>query len=86
MKITGNEPYYPIVTEEVTDRYQSSPASLNNNIQANGITIRQQLAAMAMQGYLASFTGVEVSAPEKTAERAVKYATALINELNKTEV
>jgi hypothetical protein len=48
-----------------------------------GLTKREYFAALAMEGYLSSYTGSEISKPENMAIRAVAYADALINELNK---
>jgi len=68
MKITGNEPVYPISCE--IDAL--SPKH------ANGLTIRQYFAIMAMQGLLSS----NLSCEEST-NYAVICADALITKLNK---
>ena len=47
------------------------------------LTKRELFAAMALQGYLASFSRTPDPAPSEAAKRAVWYADALINELNK---
>lgn len=47
------------------------------------LTKREYFAAMAMQGYLASVPTDIIERPEYAASHAVKYADALINELNK---
>lgn len=47
-----------------------------------GLTIRAELAARAMQGLLCG--GRLDNLPEILADRAVRYADALIAELNKT--
>lgn len=49
-----------------------------------GMTLRQVLAAVALQGYIASHTeGCPPPAPETAAQRALEYADALIVELAK---
>lgn len=50
-----------------------------------GINVRTYLAAKAMQGYLAMFSGGEVPVPEvwQVADYAVRCADALLEELNK---
>ena len=70
MEITGNEPAMPIVTTPET------------NEMVTGLTIRQQFAMAAMQGI--SARNVNYSPAEMSA-KAVQYADALINELNKSE-
>ena len=45
--------------------------------------IRCYFAAMAMQGMLAAFSDSYHASPENTAQLAVKYADALIEQLNK---
>jgi hypothetical protein len=49
-----------------------------------GLTKREFFAAMAMQGYLASYAGLS-SSPfvEHIASKATQFADALIEELNK---
>jgi hypothetical protein len=50
-----------------------------------GLTKREYFAAMAMQGWLASFSGVEtMPLPIRVSEKAVAFADALIEELNRT--
>ncbi len=52
----------------------------------SGLTKREYFAAMAMQGEIASYSGLSTSAqPEIVASRAVAFADALIVELNKNE-
>ena len=71
MKITGNEPAYPVFDEEM-------------DIMRLGLTIRQQFAMAAMQGMIAGkYEGNGIIDDCKV---AVKYADALIAELNRTEV
>lgn len=53
------------------------------NVMNRGLTKREYFAAMAMQGYLASFSGEGLATPSTMAMRAIGYADALINELNK---
>lgn len=48
-----------------------------------GLSIRAELAARAMQGILSSNTGNEWMKPEICAQYSIKYANALIEELNK---
>ena len=48
-----------------------------------GLTKREYFAAMALQGYLASVPTDTIERPEYAASHAVKYADALIDELNK---
>ena len=52
----------------------------NNNYISTGLTKREYLAAMALQGLLANDSGLITS----KARDAVKAADALIEELNKT--
>ena len=69
MKITGNEPYYPIVE--------------NNDSQSitTGVTIRQHFAELAMAGLCADNNVCAGG----VAQLAVKITDLLIEELNKTE-
>jgi hypothetical protein len=60
----------------------SSQAVEGDNL---GLTKREYFAAMAMQGYLASYDGVSIPDAGNVAWRAVEYADALINELNKNK-
>lgn len=53
----------------------------NNNYISTGLTKREYLAAMALQGLLANDSGLITS----KARDAVKAADALIEELNKTK-
>ena len=53
----------------------------NNNYISKGLTKRESLAAMALQGLLANDSGLITS----KARDAVKAADALIEELNKTK-
>lgn len=53
------------------------------NADSNGITIREHIATMALQGMLADHT--RDSTWGEYAEGAVKFADALIAELNKTQ-
>ena len=57
---------------------------ITGNEPANGLTIRQQLAMAAMQGFCANSEMVDLSYADQ-AEDAVKQADLLINELNKTK-
>lgn len=51
----------------------------------DGLTIRQELAARAMQGLLSSWGSHDVTSLEEIASDAVRAADALIAELNKSE-
>lgn len=68
-----------IKTETMT--YPDHPAFANNF--QDGLTKREYFAAMAMQGYIASYTGDEAVPTGYAAEMSVKYADALIAALNK---
>lgn len=70
MKITGNEPANPIIYR------------INENVHT-GLTIRQQFAMAAMQGILSTPQGLDSELD--VARKSVRYADALINELNKSE-
>lgn len=55
-----------------------------------GITIREQMAILAMQGYLAgkmAYSGEGAMSPsvEEVAEESVSYADALLAELERTQ-
>ncbi|NEM96191.1 hypothetical protein [Pontibacter burrus] len=80
MKITGNEPAYPLASEELSDRFHEGIDNLS------GLTIRQQFAMAAMQGLCAT-TGpdkeVSQNLAQTFAKEAVLCADALIAELNK---
>jgi len=71
--IDKNEPAYPVIEEE----------SFRGNI-CVGLTIRAELAARAMHGMLAGDVHCTTN-PSNIAKYAVKYADALIAELNKGE-
>lgn len=49
------------------------------------ITLRQYLAGQALNGYLSRFDGSNwtIAKPEYAAEEAIKYADALIKQLEK---
>ncbi len=81
-KITGIDSAYPTVIGKDTVTY------------AKGLTIRQQFAMAAMQGTVSNPEAMEMlskkyidgdldSAFERIAQKSVKLADALINELNK---
>ena len=76
-KLTGSEPAYPIGEAE-KDRLDQYP-----NISYPGLSIRQQFAMAAMQSVISWCN--EHSSIEQDCELAVKYADALITELNRTE-
>lgn len=73
--ITGNEPAMP---------YAVGGKTLNgaDDYIADGLSIREYFAALAMQGYLSGYPNYEPE-PEEVAKRAVSIANALIAELNK---
>lgn len=83
--ITGNEPAMPFEYER---RYGSEDQFSTKDIY-EGLTIRQHFAAMALQGLCAvdnkgEFDNIQASA-EYAAKLSVKYADALIAELNKVQ-
>jgi hypothetical protein len=91
-KITGNEPYYPFFTWNAGGNGNAVEVDTHNGTQVfpyeTGITIRQQFAMAAMQGLLSNDEHIkndEKSYPEITADMALQYADALIEELNKTD-
>lgn len=52
-------------------------------LEHSGLTKREYFAAMAMQGYLASWSAIDgVAKPEFVAEKSVEFADALIKQLN----
>lgn len=62
----------------------------NGNVlpyQEAGLSKRELFAAMAMNGYLASYAGLNcpTPSPEKAAEAAVSYADALLQALEAKE-
>jgi hypothetical protein len=67
-KQLGNEPV------------QNATYIKDNNIVLTGLTIRQYFAGLAMQGLLAQENFED---PENTANNAVCYADALLEELSK---
>jgi hypothetical protein len=77
MKITGNEPAFIVDNLFLPTDYTTK-----------GITIRQQFAMAAMQGLLSNTKLVSANDEpynKVVAEASVKFADALINELNKSE-
>lgn len=69
--INGDNPYFPVSENVVAESYL-------------GASIRTQLAAMAMQGYIsAGSTGMPTTA--QIVQYAIETADALITELNKTQ-
>lgn len=78
--ITGNEEVYPCPSVYTIDGRMEDGNS--------GITIRQHFAALAMQG-IVSNSCEDWSKPDidpfYIARAAIKYADALITELNKTQ-
>ena len=78
MKTNPNEPINPTIWD-----VRNKPEIIRDN---DGLTKREYFAAMALQGYVASTLSDIVQSPEYTAKWAVRYADALINELNKQEL
>jgi hypothetical protein len=84
MKITGNEPAYPINDDA---GYPSYLTVVNGSEpKCTGLTIRQQFAMAAMQGILSNPATVQnIRSDMQMAEWSVQNADALIAELNRTE-
>lgn len=61
------------------------PVAAPPNERENGLSKREYIAALAMQGRIASESVSFVGTPESCAEHAVAYADALIAELNKEQ-
>lgn len=84
MKINTNAPAYPV--DEVNFNQNGIMVE-----EQNGITIRLQIAAMALQGMLAHSTrykprkGASNNWHEAISEEAIQLADSLIAELNRTE-
>jgi len=84
-KITGNEPAMPIIEDYNRDGIPVAEMS------QPGLTIRQQFAAMAMQGLLAKYGNPDgweekedlLPRIQGLVVSSVVHADALINELNK---
>lgn len=90
--ITGNEPAMPVVSTDFSWYQGDQNLNYSNVRSKGGLTIRQQFAAMAMQGLLSnsdiSHVGSEglkdaKSFVESYASSSVAMADALIAELNK---
>jgi hypothetical protein len=83
IKITGNEPANPINGYEgvIYSKGDPSQGHIENGGLYSSLTIRQQFAMAAMAS-LAPLHLIQ-RGPQVTAELAVDYADALINELNK---
>jgi len=79
MKITGNES-----VSRVIDKEDNGYGVMLTYIESKGLTIRQHFAAMAMQGFLASCEGDSVPDRAVVARHSIRYADALIKELNET--
>lgn len=58
----------------------NDPAFPDNDVA--GMTIREYYACHAMQGYLAKIAGGDAVEPHIVADRAVRLADALIDQLN----
>lgn len=69
--VQGNDMAFPVL-----DRQQTP-----NDTTQLGLTKREYFAAMAMQGFIASFVGDASPQPARTAEAAVAYADALLKRL-----
>ena len=70
-KTNGSDMAYPIVCEEVRGVWQQ------------GLTKREYIATMAMQGLCAMSISGTHKQPQNLAKEAVQYANCLIDELNK---
>lgn len=80
--INGNEQIQPVVKPGFT----YSDGSYEETTVQDGLTIRQQFAAMAMQGMLsANYGDFNNDHNQRIAELAVIQADALIAELNKQQ-
>lgn len=62
--------------------YEYIGQCVTRTIKHSGLTKRELFAAMAMQGLLSDWPTNYESAAENAAKTAVKFADALINELN----
>jgi hypothetical protein len=80
--ITGNEPAMPLSLLEYEGDINSNE---DISYECKGLTIREQFAAMAMQGILSSCDpdNNPFISPIDCAVQSVKCADALIKELNK---
>lgn len=72
-KLAGS-PAFPIQNAQYTEAYGGHP----------GMTMRQYYAGLAMQGHIASEADGSAYTAEGAAERSVRFAEALIAELEKT--
>lgn len=79
----SEQPIYPIITEDTTSRYATVPDTMLQ-CKSIGLTKREYFAAMAMQGYLASYGPAEPVNSQHVAEKAVRCAGALLTELEKS--
>ena len=83
MKITGNEPAMARPYSHDERPSGGYEGDRPETFQAfNGLTIRQYYAGLAMQGIISRPNDLKAL---QELELAVKYADALIEELNKTE-
>lgn len=80
--ITGNETAMPEIITEADFADVNREKTYGNTYSYGGLTIRQEFAARAMQGWLSGYPNYEPS-PEEVASKAVQIADALIEELNK---
>lgn len=88
--ITGNEPITPTTMRQIGDNdfRIATEKDKREGIYLSdlpGLTFRQHFAAMAMQGIMADVNYSPTSDFAGAAERAIKMADALINELNKSK-
>lgn len=77
--ITGDEMVYP-------DPLRGAEQSFTNQApetQQTGITLRQYYAGLAMQGIISMMEKVPSGVYKRTAENALLFSDALIEELNK---
>jgi len=85
-KITGNEPAVPCTAwhenGQIVDSYQNG----NTTASYIGLTIRQRFAMAAMTGLLVNMPKTHMDdALPMVSKQSVRFADALINELNKQD-
>lgn len=82
-----NQPAYPVMMQQIGEK-EFRAAKPNDEPRYNkpmaGMSKREMLAAMAMQGWLASYGGLHTVPDSKVvAAKAVEIADALLAELEK---
>jgi Pyruvate/2-oxoacid:ferredoxin oxidoreductase gamma subunit len=82
-----NQPIHPVMMQKIGNndyRAHQLGDPKQYTIPMAGLTKRELIAAMAMQGYLASFAGSHSDpSAESVAVHSVGYADALLKELEK---